>query len=431
MKKFSSIYQTDGLVPLQQAIPFGLQHVLAMFVSNITPVIILANVAGIDAELRAALIQNCMIIASIGTLIQLYPVWRVGSRLPIVMGISFTFLSLAISISVSHGMGSLIGAVIVGGIVEGCLGLFPKYWTKLISPIVAATVVTAIGFSLLPVGANSFAGGQGAADFGSMPNWIVGTITLLTCLIVMVFGRGLLRSLSVLVGLIVGYVVSLFLGIVDLSVLNGLQAISLPTLMPFTPEFHIDTILALVCVYLVSATETIGDTSALCSGALSRKPTTRELGGSVACDGFVSIVAGLFGCTPITSFSQNVGLATISKVVNRFAIATGAIIMMMAGFFPIIGRTLATIPQAVLGGCTLMMFGGILFAGFGMMAKCGFSNRNMVIVSLSLSVGLGFTSASQMFGIFPDIVRTVFAENCVAVVFLLAVILNLALPKEE
>ena len=313
-----------------------------MFVSNITPVIILANVAGIDAELRAALIQNCMIIASIGTLIQLYPVWRVGSRLPIVMGISFTFLSLAISISVSHGMGSLIGAVIVGGIVEGCLGLFPKYWTKLISPIVAATVVTAIGFSLLPVGANSFAGGQGAADFGSMPNWIVGTITLLTCLIVMVFGRGLLRSLSVLVGLIVGYVVSLFLGIVDLSVLNGLQAISLPTLMPFTPEFHIDTILALVCVYLVSATETIGDTSALCSGALSRKPTTRELGGSVACDGFVSIVAGLFGCTPITSFSQNVGLATISKVVNRFAIATGAIIMMMAGFFPIIVRTLAS-----------------------------------------------------------------------------------------
>lgn len=431
MKKFSSIYQTDGLVPLQQAIPFGLQHVLAMFVSNITPVIILANVAGIDAELRAALIQNCMIIASIGTLIQLYPVWRVGSRLPIVMGISFTFLSLAISISVSHGMGSLIGAVIVGGIVEGSLGLFPKYWTKLISPIVAATVVTAIGFSLLPVGANSFAGGQGAADFGSMPNWIVGTITLLTCLIVMVFGRGLLRSLSVLVGLIVGYVVSLFLGIVDLSVLNGLQAISLPTLMPFTPEFHIDTILALVCVYLVSATETIGDTSALCSGALSRKPTTRELGGSVACDGFVSIVAGLFGCTPITSFSQNVGLATISKVVNRFAIATGAIIMMMAGFFPIIGRTLATIPQAVLGGCTLMMFGGILFAGFGMMAKCGFSNRNMIIVSTSLSVGLGFTQATGMFAIFPDIVQTIFAENCVAVVFVIAVILNLLLPKEE
>lgn len=431
MKKFSSIYQTDGLVPLQQAIPFGLQHVLAMFVSNITPVIILANVAGIDAELRAALIQNCMIIASIGTLIQLYPVWRVGSRLPIVMGISFTFLSLAISISVSHGMGSLIGAVIVGGIVEGCLGLFPKYWTKLISPIVAATVVTAIGFSLLPVGANSFAGGQGAADFGSMPNWIVGTITLLTCLIVMVFGRGLLRSLSVLVGLIVGYVVSLFLGIVDLSVLNGLQAISLPTLMPFTPEFHIDTILALVCVYLVSATETIGDTSALCSGALSRKPTTRELGGSVACDGFVSIVAGLFGCTPITSFSQNVGLATISKVVNRFAIATGTIIMMMAGFFPIIGRTLATIPQAVLGGCTLMMFGGILFAGFGMMAKCGFSNRNMIIVSTSLSVGLGFTQATGMFAIFPDIVQTIFAENCVAVVFVIAVVLNLLLPKEE
>lgn len=367
MKNSSSIYQTNGLVPLQQAIPFGLQHVLAMFVANITPVIILANVANLDAELSAALIQNCMIIASIGTLIQLYPVWRIGSRLPIVMGISFTFLSLAISISVSHGLGSLVGAVIVGGIIEGCLGLFPKYWTKLISPVVAATVVTAIGFSLLPVGANSFAGGQGSADFGCMQNWIVGTVTLLTCLIVMVVGRGLLRSLSVLVGLIVGYVLALVMGMVDLSVLSGVKALSLPTLMPFAPEFHIDTILALVCVFLVSATETIGDTSALCSGALGRKPTTRELGGSVACDGFVSAIAGLFGCTPITSFSQNVGLITISKVVNRFAIATGAIIMMLAGFFPIIGKLLATIPQAVLGGCTLMMFGGILYAGFGMM----------------------------------------------------------------
>lgn len=212
MENQSNLYQLDGRVPLMQAVPFGLQHVLAMFVANITPIIILANVINLEPELSGALIQNCMIIAGIGTLIQLYPIWRVGSRLPIVMGISFTFLSLAIAIASTQGMGTLMGAVIIGGIVEGLLGLFPNQWTKLIPHIVAATVVTAIGFSLLPIGANSFAGGQGAADFGSLNNWIVGTITLLTCLVTQVFAKGFLRALSVLVGLIVGYIVAICMG---------------------------------------------------------------------------------------------------------------------------------------------------------------------------------------------------------------------------
>ena len=426
----ASIYSLHGRVPLIQAVPFGLQHVLAMFVANITPIIILANVAGVSPELSAALIQNCMIIAGIGTLVQLYPVWRIGSRLPIVMGISFTFLSLAIVIASSQGMGTLMGAVIVGGLVEGCLGLVPRLWTRLISPIVAATVVTAIGFSLLPIGANSFAGGVGSPSFGSADNWIVGTVTLLTCLLTQVLARGFLRSLSVLVGLAVGYVLAVCMGMVDFSALNGVGVVALPTIMPFTPEFHLDAILAIVCVFLVSATETIGDTSALCSGALGRDVTTKEMGASVACDGFVSTIAGIFGCTPITSFSQNVGLAALSKVVNRFVIATGAAIMILGGLFPAIGTVLTTIPQPVLGGCTIMMFGSILFAGFGMMAKTGFSQRNMIIAALSLSVGLGFTQCTGMFNIFPQIVQTVFAENCVAVVFILAVILNLVLPRE-
>lgn len=424
-----TIYELDGRVPLAQAVPFGLQHVLAMFVSNITPIIILAGIVGVDSALQGALIQNCMIIAGIGTLVQLYPLWRIGSRLPIVMGISFTFLSLAIVIGTGMGMGTLMGAVVIGGIVEGILGLFARYWIRIISPIVAATVVTAIGFSLLPIGANSFAGGQGAADFGAAHNWIVGSLTLLTCLVCQVFGKGFLRSLSVLVGLIAGYILSLFMGMVDFSSLNGVGIVSLSKLLPFALEFNIGAILSIIAIYMVSATETIGDTSALCAGALKRQPTEKELGGSIACDGFVSSIAGLFGCTPITSFSQNVGLASMSGVVNRSVIAVGAGIMILGGVFPAVGVVLTTIPQAVLGGCTLMMFGSILFAGFGMMSKCGFDNRNMVIVSLSLSVGLGFTSASQMFDIFPDIIRTVFAENCVAVVFLLAVILNLVLPS--
>jgi len=429
MSTNDNLYTLDGRVPLRKAVPFGLQHVLAMFVSNVTPIIILAGICA--GDLTASLIQNAMIIAGIGTIIQLYPVWRIGSRLPIVMGISFTFLSLAIAIGTTQGMGVLMGAIIIGGIVEGLLGLFAKYWVKIISPIVAATVVTAIGFSLLPIGANSFAGGQGAADFGSVNNWIVGTVTLLACVGFHVFAKGYLRNLAVLMGLIVGYILALCMGMVDFSALKGCGVIALPKFLPFKPEFNLGAILSIIAIFLVSATETIGDTSALASSALGRDVTSKEISGSIACDGFVSTIAGLFGCTPITSFSQNVGLAAMTKVVNRFAIATGAIIMIVAGLFPAVGVVLTTIPQAVLGGCTIMMFGSILFAGFSMLSKCGFSSRNMVIVSLSLSIGLGFTQASGLFDIFPEIVKTVFADNCVAVVFLLAIILNLILPKEK
>jgi len=431
MSDLKNLYQLDGRVPIAKAIPFGLQHVLAMFVSNITPIMILAGVVGLDSAVSAVLIQNCMIIAGIGTLIQLYPIWRIGSRLPIVMGISFTFLSLSIGIATTQGLGALMGAVVIGGVVEGLLGLCVKYWVKLIPHVVTATVVTAIGFSLLPIGANSFAGGQGAADFGSMENWIVGSITLLTCLLCQVFARGFVRSLSVLCGLIVGYLVALCMGMIDFSGLTGLSIISLPKFLPFSLEFNLGAILSVIAIFLVSATETIGDTSALCNGALKRNPHEAELGASVSCDGFISSVAGLFGCTPITSFSQNVGLAAMSGVVNRFTIATGAAIMILGGLFPALGFALTTIPQAVLGGCTIIMFGSILFAGFGMMARCGFSQRNMVIVSISLSIGLGFTQAADMFDCFPQLLKTIFAENCVALVFLLAVILNLILPKTE
>lgn len=431
MEDNSNLYKLDGKVPLMQAIPFGLQHVLAMFVANITPIIILANVVGIDPTVSAALIQNCMIIAGIGTLVQLYPIWRIGSRLPIVMGISFTFLSVSLTIGTSQGMGVLMGAVIIGGILEGLLGLFATYWIKLIPHIVAATVVTAIGFSLLPIGANSFAGGQGAADFGAANNWLVGTFTLLVCLGFQIFGKGFLRSLSVLIGLIAGYILAMCMGMVDFSGLSNAGVVSMPQILPFKPEFDLGATLSIIAIFLVSATETIGDTSALCSSALKRTTHKKEMGASVACDGFVSSIAGIFGCTPITSFSQNVGLAAMSGVINRFTIATGAGIMILGGIFPVVGHLLTTIPQSVLGGCTIMMFGSIMYAGFRMMANCGFSDRNMIIAALSLSIGLGFTQATGMFSIFPKIIQTVFAENCVAVVFLLAVLLNLILPKDH
>ena len=426
-----NIFQLDGKVPLGKAIPIGLQHILAMFVANITPMMILASVCGLDQAITAKLIQNAMIVAGLGTLIQLCPVWKLGSKLPVVMGISFTFLNSAIFVGTTYGYATIIGCVLIGGIIEGILGLFAKYWIKLISPIVAATVVTAIGFSLLTVGANSFAGGQGAENYGVWQNWVIGSVTLLCCICFQIFTKGYFKVISVLFGLVVGYILSICLGVVDFSALQNTKVVSVPAFLPFKPEFNIGAILSFVVIYLVSATETIGDTTALASSALDRNVTDKELAGSIACDGFVSSIGGLFGCTPITSFSQNVGLVAMTKVVNRFTIGTGAIILIVAGIFPVFGALLTTVPQAVLGGCTIMMFGTIVVAGFQMLGKCGYTQRNTTIAALSLSVGLGFTQCSDMFKIFPQIVQSVFAQNCVSVVFVLSVILNLVLPKDK
>lgn len=424
-----AIYSLDTKINPLMAFPFGLQHILAMFVANITPIIIVTGACGLSSQDTAMVIQNAMIIAGIGTFIQLFPVWKIGSKLPIVMGISFTFVSLACVIGSQYGYGTLMGAVLVGGIIEGILGLFAKYWIKVVAPIVSATVVTAIGFSLLSVGASSFGGGTGAIDFGSAENWILGTITLASCLLFNIFAKGYLKQLSVLFGLVVGYILALFMHKVDFSSFNDVQIIALPHLMPFEMNFNINAIVAFVLIFLVSATETIGDTSALASSGLGRDVTEKETSGSIACDGFVSSISSLFGCLPITSFSQNVGLVAMTKVVNRYAIASGALIMVLAGFFPAIGVLLSTLPSAVLGGCTIMMFGTIVVSGIQMIGKCGYSQRNVIIVALSLSVGLGFTQCSELFTIFPDIAKSVFAENCVAIVFVMAIILNIILPK--
>ena len=424
-----NLYQLDGKIPVKTAIPFGLQHILAMFVANIAPISIVAGACGLKASQTAMLIQCAMIIAGIGTLIQLFPVWKIGSGLPIVMGISFTFVSVFCFIGPKYGYGAIMGAVLVGGIIEGTLGLFAKYWIKLITPVVAASVVTAIGFSLLSVGASSFGGGSGSETFGSAQHWILGCITLFACILFNIFAKGFWKQLSVLFGLIVGYIVATCMGMIDFTAITESSFIALPHFMPFKMEFNWNAIISVTLIFLVSATETIGDTSALASSALDRNATTKETSGSIGCDGFVSAISSLFGCLPITSFSQNVGLVAMTKVVNRFAIAAGAIIMILAGFFPVIGAILATLPDAVLGGCTIMMFGNIVISGMQMLGKCGYSQRNITIVALSLSVGLGFTQVPEIFNIFPQIVKTVFAENCVAVVFIMAIVLNLILPK--
>lgn len=431
-KKIENVFQLDGQVPLKTAIPFGLQHVLAMFVANLSPIAIICAAAqpALSTAEIAMLVQNAMFVAGIATMIQLYPVWKVGSKLPIVMGVSFTFVTILSTIGANYGYPTVIGCVMVGGIFEGTLGLFAKYWRKLISPIVAACVVTAIGFSLFTVGARSFGGGY-ADDFGAPKNLLLGTITLVTCLLWNIKAKGYLKQLSVLAGLTVGYIVAIFMGKVDLSIIFADGLISLPKFLPFKPVFNIGAIVSVCIIYLVSAAETIGDTTALVAGGLDRDIQDHEISGSLACDGFASTISSLFGCPPVTSFSQNVGLINMTKVVNRFTIATGAVAMILAGLLPPIGNFFASLPESVLGGCTLMMFGTILFSGVEMLAKAGFNQRNSIIVSLSLAIGIGFTTSSEigLWAYFPEVVQSVFATNVVAVVFVVAIVLNLILPK--
>ena len=294
--RVENIYQLDGRVPLGKAIPFGIQHILAMFVANIAPIIIVAGASGLTGNELAMLLQNCMFVAGIASLIQLYPLWRIGARLPIVMGVSFTFVSVLCFVGAEFGYQAVIGACIVGGIVEGTLGIFAKYWRKIISPVVAASVVTAIGFSLLNVGANSFGGGFGAPDFGSAQNLILGTFTLVCCLLFNIFAKSFWKQLSVLFGLVMGYILAVLMHMVDFSGLMANGVFSLPRFLPFKPVFIPSAIVSVVVIFLVSATETIGDTSAMVTTGLDRDITEKEISGSLACDGYASSISALFGC---------------------------------------------------------------------------------------------------------------------------------------
>ncbi len=427
----SNIYRLDGRVPLLKAVPFGLQHILAMFVSNLTPITIIAAAGGLSQAEVAVLLQNAMLVAGIATLIQLFPVWRIGSRLPIVMGVSFTFVTVLSTVAASYGYPAVIGAVICGGVFEGVIGLFARYWRKIIAPVIASSVVIAIGYSLFTVGARSFGGGY-AEDFGSASNLLLGAVTLTVCLGWNILARGYLKQLSVLAGLVVGYILAVFMGKVDLSVIFSEGIVSLPALLPFVPEFHMGAIFSVAIIFMVSAAETIGDTTAMVSGGLGREITSKEISGSLACDGFASVVSAMFGCPPVTSFSQNVGLVNMTKVVNRFTIATGAGCMLLAGFLPPVGNFFASLPESVLGGCTIMMFGTIMVSGIQMLSRAGFTQRNMTIAALSLSVGIGFTAASEidLWRIFPEVVQSVFSANVVAVVFVVSILLNLILPED-
>lgn len=435
--KTEHLYSVNGRVPLLKAIPFGLQHVLSMFVANITPVIIVFGLFG-DPVLTAQAIRGAIFMAGIGTIIQLL----IGSRLPVVVGTSFTFVSALVAIG---NPGAVFGALIVGGVIITILGIFAKYWRKLIKPIVPAAVVLAIGLSLLSVGSAQFFGGSSyLANVvnGSVSNeylWqyaLVAFITLSTAVAWNIFVHGVWKNLAILVAMVVGYLVALaFPGMVNLSLIGSSGFIALPTFIDFTTlRFELIPILIVTISYIASSVECIGDTTTLSRMGLGRDPTDREIAGAITADAANSVVGALFGSLPLTTFSQNVGIVAQTKVVNRFTIFVGALFLVIASLFPPIANLLITIPEPVLGGCMLILFGSIAVVGMQMVAEIGFDAKNILVLSISLTLGFGITLVPDFYKVLDsfgfDYLSVIFASPILNM-FVIAMILSYIVPDKR
>ena len=332
-KKKDSIYELDGTVPLKKALPLGIQHILAMFLGNVSPLIIVCGMLEMSGVLKMTLIQNAVFVAGIATLFQLYPFWKIGSGLPIVMGTSSGFIGTAKAIGAAFGYGALMGASFIGGIFEMVMGYFIKPLRKLFPPVVTSLVIISIGLSLLPVGINYFGGGNGAADFGSTNHLLVGTFVIIVILIAKQF-KGAINNASILIGIVAGYLLAIVLGMVDFTQVSSASWFALPAFMPVAFEFNSQAIIAMGIMFIATTVETIGDVSGVANGGLNREATDKELQGGVMADGLGSILGAIFGVLPNTSFSQNVGLVAVTKVVNRFVIMTGAVFLILCGFCP-------------------------------------------------------------------------------------------------
>lgn len=429
-----NVYRLDGRVPLSRAIPLGIQHVLAMFLGNVSPLLIICGMLNMDVGLKTTLIQNSMFIAGVVTLIQLYPIWKVGCRLPVVMGTSSGFIGTCKSIGSNFGYGAIIGASLTGAILEIILGFFIKPLKKLFPPVVTSLVIMSIGLSLLPVGINYFAGGSGAPDFGHWKHLLVGLIVVVVIVVLKQFTKGFLSVSAILIGIVVGYLVAIALGMVDFQPIADAAWFSLPKpifLLDMRMEFHWQAMIAMAIMFVATAVETVGDISGITNGGLDREPTNDELSGGVIADGVGSLLAVLFGVLPNTSFSQNVGLVTVTKVVNRFCIMTGAVFLLLCGFIPKLSAIFSAMPQSVLGGAAVIMFAMILVSGMQSLQREKLNGRNGMIVALALGLGVGIGMVPSALDQMPAWVGQIFAQNGIIMTFVIATVMNLILPKDK
>ena len=465
LKKDASGYVTpydfEGRLPLRQAIPLGLQHVLAMFVGNLTPILIITSAcaAGGDAEsfaqIQVALLQNAMLVAGIVTLVQLYSVGPIGGQVPIIMDTSSGFIGVFQSVNTIMGGGvvsyaAMMGASIVGGLFETVLGAFLKPLRRFFPAVVTGTVVLSIGLSLISVGVASFGGGSGAADYGSLENLMIALVVMIIILALKHGTKGLASSSCILIGIVCGYIICgvlpFFLSPTGVTaegveytkawVLNWSKVaeaswFAVPQLLPVKPIFDLRAILPVGVMFIVTAVETVGDISGVTEGGMDREATDKELSGGIICDGLGSSFAALFGVLPNTSFSQNVGLVTMTKIVNRVALACGAVFLVLCGLLPKLAAIVSIMPQSVLGGAAVIMFSSIVMSGIQLITSEKLTPRSMTIVSVALGLGYGLGSNTAVLNGLPQLVQLIFGGSGIVPAALVAILLNVLLPKEQ
>lgn len=466
--QYASPYEFEGRLPLRQAIPLGLQHVMAMFVGNLTPIIIIMGACGLTAdagfgELRTALLQNAMTVAGVVTLIQLFSIGPCGGKVPIIMGTSSGFLGVFQSVTATLGggvlsYGAIMGASLIGGLFEGILGAFLKPLRRFFPPVVTGSVVMAIGLSLISVGINYLCGGNGVADYGSLYNLALGCLVLVVILIFKhCFNpKSMVSSASVLIGIIVGYIVAIIMTlvlpntgvnaegveytyswVVNFQQVKDAAWFSLPSLIGFGKlssiklVFRAEAIFPILIMFIVTAVETVGDISGVIEGGMSREPSDTELSGGVICDGIGSSLASLFGVLPNTSFSQNVGLVSMTKVVNRFALSIGAVFLIICGLCPKVAAIVSIMPQSVLGGAAVMMFASIVVSGIQLITKQPIGAREITIVSVALGLGYGIGATAAATNALPYYVQLIFGGSGIVPAAFVAIILNVVLPPNE
>ncbi len=431
-KKYVEVTSLNGMPRFLEALPLAIQHVVAMIVGCVTPAIILAGVAGVDSSEQIILIQSALLISGIATLLQLFPLGRYcGSGLPVIMGASFAYIPLLISLGSRFDLATVFGAQLVGGVGAVVVGLFYKKLTKLFPPLVTGTVVFTIGLSLYPTAVTYMAGGAGAEDYGSPRNWLVAMLTLVIVLFFHYFTSGICKMASILMGMIFGYIIALAMGMVSFRNVQSASWFQVAAPMYFGMKFEVTSIISMLVMYVVSSVEAIGDFTSTAGGGLDREATDKEMCGGIIGNGVASIIGAFLGGLPTATFSQNVGIVIMTKVVNRCVLGIAAVIILAAGFIPKFASLLTTIPSCVLGGATVSVFAMITMTGIKLITREELTARNTSVVGLSVALGIGVIQAGGCLGLFPDWAKTVFGESAVVIASISAILLNQILPVER
>lgn len=435
-KTYASVFELDGIPKLSQAFPLALQHVVAMIVGCVTPAIIISSAAGLSTVDSMILIQSSLIISAISTFLQLFPFgynsrFRLGSGLPVIMGVSFFYIPTMQAIAGEYGLSSILGAQIIGGLIAIIVGLLINKIRIFFPPLITGTVVFTIGLSLYPTAINYMAGGTSSPTYGSIENWIVAIFTLIVVTIMNHFGKGFFKLASILIGIIAGYLFSIPFGMINFDSVTTASIIQLPALFHFDISFELSSIAAISILFAINSIQAIGDLSATTTGGLDREPTTSELKGGIIGAGITNILGATIGGMPTATFSQNVGIVTTTKVVNRCVLGLSGFIILFAGLIPKFSAFLTTIPQPVLGGATISVFASIAMTGIRLFTSSEMNYRNTSIVGLSVALGMGVTQASASLAMFPQWVTTIFGQSPVVIATIVAVLLNIVLPKNK